>query len=175
MFRNNICAKYFGLLFVFLSFYYGIYISASLSLFCNIPGWEVEAIPAVLSQHLYGHAGDYTFLTDLGRVFRENLSGFDCRSIDKAIAAIEAMPLNAGPGYSLMGNDDKGVVDFVSLAFLMFGAQAQSIPVLYFVLNSISALAVLVAVRGNPNASVTVGLLLYAQALIWPLTARNRR
>jgi len=160
-----------ALCFALSSAVYNLYVSSSLGLFCNLPGWHVDAIPAVISQRIYGHARDYTFLTAVGERWRENLTGFDCTSVNRAIQSVSALREPSLADYSLMGNDDKGVVDYVSLAFSVFGPRAESLPQLYFAILFVSMLALILGGGLQPSVSVLAGLLGFSHAVLIPFTA----
>ena len=129
--------------------------------FCVLPGWTVDAIPAVLSQLHWGHAADDSQLSAVNDVFRGALRGFGCASIDQAITSVLQLPAGISREISLLGTDDKGIVDFVRLSFLIFGWRASSIPMFYFLIVAISATAYWVTFRRD-SAAIAIGALLIA-------------
>ena len=136
-----------------------------------LPGWPVDAMPAVLSQMYFDAPADDTRLVVVEETFRGALRGLDTDSIDAAIAAVRALPPTIPRQVSLLGNDDKGILDFVWLAFQLLGPRAVSVPMLYLVVVAVSALLLSLARRQDPVTVAMGALVLSCHAALLPYLA----
>ena len=128
----------------------------------EMPFWVEQAIPVVLTDRLCDGAGNYTSRAKLHTIFNDGRSStvtLPFAEIDRRIhAVLETAPEINCAGKSLsMGNDDKGIADFVRLGFFLFGPQAGSIIVLYGLLLAISIVLYLICFWHR--AAYTAGLI----------------
>jgi len=99
------------------------------------PGWYLDAIPPALSTLEYGHPSDYTGLVVVRDEFRAHVRSDDAEGLNPAIqAAAQLSPGTMARTRYLLGADDKGVVDFVKVSFLVFGQRVESFQYLYLLL-----------------------------------------
>jgi hypothetical protein len=113
----------------------------SLGVDTHPPGWVVDAVPPALSQVVFGWDRHYTSLGVVSDTFREATSKqpMDAAHIDAAIARVQAIDRRVvGDQYELLGSDDKGIVDFVVVSFVMFGLHVERTLYLYFVVLGVS-------------------------------------
>ena len=124
---RNILLAFIALLAVTLSFDTGR--RAGMSDGRIEPSWRyrIYAAPIVLSQIYYGRPYDYTAYQKLAIRFQG-----ETPSIDELIATSTAIPDVASAGLFLILADDKGVVDFTRLAFLLYGLKTSSLYYMYF-------------------------------------------
>ena len=125
----------------------------SLGMHRNPPGWQVDAIAPVISGLYFGHAWNYTGLVDVRDRFLSRVTGHDSATLNAAIASTLATdPGSVSREYYLLGSDDKGVVDFVALSFLIFGKNVEGFLYTYFLILAISTLAFVVHFWNKPWA-----------------------
>ena len=160
-----------GLLLIAAAFALDVMAANRLGQLCTLVGWPVDVMPAVLSQLRWGHAADDSQLAAVNAVFRAALTGFDCASVDRAIGAVLQLPEDISRETSLLGTDDKGIVDFVLLSFLTFGWQASSLPLFYFLVIGASAAAYWAAFRHDSVAIGLGAILLVCHGSILPYAA----
>ncbi|GIW82284.1 MAG: hypothetical protein KatS3mg105_4091 [Gemmatales bacterium] len=88
--------------------------------------WVVDAIPPALSETCKPDSKRYTTLVTIQRAF-QNI-GHSAQQLNAAIAKVRTFDLSSDNGdYVLLGSDDKGIVDFVRIAFQLFGYRVQSV------------------------------------------------
>jgi hypothetical protein len=147
------------------------------------PIWVVDAIPIALSDMVFGHRNDYTSLTAVDSVFYHTLESppgqtHDSKLVARAIANVLALdPRTISresmlPGRTL-GTDDKGIVDFVKLAFAAFGYANERIIYLYFVFLFVSISLLLLFFGEGLFSQLAVGAFLTAHYLILPMVFYN--
>jgi len=99
-----------------------------LELYCHPSGrYQVHAIPVALSQIYYGRIHDYTAFTAVATAFRE-------RSLDDAIRLYSNPATPVGNDTYYWTADDRGLSDYVNLAFRLFGARTVSLALFYYAL-----------------------------------------
>jgi hypothetical protein len=142
-----------------------------------VPIWVVDAIPPALSELYYGHGKRYTSLESVQRRFynrvpRENSS--TARVVNPALRRLEeTSDEDPGPAYVLMGSDDKGIVDLVEGAFVLFGLRLESVITFYFALLLASCVAYVAAYWRSPGALLLLAAFLCMVYLIMPSVAYN--
>jgi hypothetical protein len=142
----------------------------------NPPFWVVDAIPPVLSHLEFGQRADYTSLKDVSDTFYHALRlessalEHDSTTVARAISATLSLDRKAVSRETiLLRDDDKGLVDFVHLSFLIFGYASEKIVYLYFALLFISVGVFAASFRKNLFSLTVAGLFLVAHYLILPL------
>jgi hypothetical protein len=144
------------------------------------PFWVVDAVPPALSDLVYHLKGDYTSLRSVSQVFYAYVGAHrdDPRPytdvINEAINRASTLTPTPPPSDTiLLGNDDKGIVDLVKLAFVLFGRDSARIIDAYFLILFVS-LAVFVARLGRDLLPMAVAaLFLAAHYSILPLVYHN--
>lgn len=140
------------------------------------PRWVVDAIPPVLSLQLYEHPVRYTSLISVRDQFYAGLAahGREADGIDQTMAELATLPPSeVGTAYVLLGPDDKGMVDFVAIAFWLLGVQTRAITWLYLLILLASSSALLLATRAAPAVAAWLTGFLVAHALLMPSVAYN--
>jgi hypothetical protein len=140
------------------------------------PRWVIDAIPAALSELYFKHPHRYTVLTSVRERFYDRLPGRDAsaREIDTAIRRVsEIRPGRAGGPYTLLGPDDKGIVDLVRISFQLFGLRAESVTMLYFVILLASCLVYVVAFWRSTSRLMLLAAFLVMLYLALPMVTYN--
>jgi hypothetical protein len=141
------------------------------------PVWVVDAVPAAVSEVVYGREKPYTSLavvTDQYATLLGATPSPDGPTVDRAIARIAALdPSTVDRSYRLLGVDDKGIVDFVALAFRLFGLQVAGVFWLYVVVLGLSCGLFTLAWFDRPTYLAALAGLLTAYFLIMPTLAFN--
>ena len=118
-------------------------------------------LDSVLQNH--GLTGDPKKIASLGYLFPENLRSPEL--IDGAIKEAVQYPYDLGPVRGASG-DDVGFIDFVKIAFSMFGRNLRALFLAYFVLLAIEVCVFLIAFRNRPNALALLTIFLAAHILV---------
>src|SRR5687767_9642099 len=107
-----------GILLVCILFSYNVKRAVEFRMHKEHPLWVIDAIPPVISKMYFGHKKNYTSLTEIHQNFYSmiNSRGAHGDNLDIILKDIAKTPITSD-SYSLLGNDDKGIVDFVSIAF----------------------------------------------------------
>ncbi len=111
------------------------------------PVWVVDAIPAALSNQIFGSPADYTALRAVRDRFYMDLNGQfrNSRSVDHAIATVRSLDhASISREAVLLGGDDKGIIDFIKISFYVLGFSSKNIIYLYFLLLYFSVVLVIV-------------------------------
>jgi hypothetical protein len=139
--------------------------------------WVVDAVPAAVSDVVYGREKPYTSLAVISDQYANLLGGTpspDGATVDRAIARIAALdPATLDRSYRLLGVDDKGIVDFVALAFRVFGLQVAGIFWLYVVVLGLSCGLFALAWFNRPVYLVALASLLATYVLVMPTLTFN--
>lgn len=109
-----------------------VYECLQLRLQHNVPMWVEQAIPVALSNLEFDHPSDYTGLTGVNHHFYHIAKEPSARTVNRAIRYTlwhKHKPLDRRP--YLASVDDKGIVDFVKLAFVLFGYRVEHVTYLY--------------------------------------------
>ena len=144
----------------------------------RVPVSVFEAIPPAISTLIFAHDKRYTSLTVVDDIYRNYLgnSSSDGHRINAAIAQIvNARSIGADRSYRLMGLDDKGIVDFVTIAFRLFGLEVQSVLYLYFLILFISCCCFILGFFRSPSRLILLVGLLIAFYLVLPMIAFNQQ
>src|SRR5690349_9836996 len=110
---------------------FGLTLHRAISLDMDLkPGyWAVDAIPAALSKLAFKHEIKYAENTTVRNVFQNELTknAGNLNNVNISIAETLKVPKDQiTKSYNLLSNDDKGIVDLVTMAFQTFGLKAQS-------------------------------------------------
>jgi hypothetical protein len=166
-----------GLLLVALVFAVLVQRGTSLGMHTRPPVWVVDAVPAAVSDVVYGREKPYTSLAVISEQYTSLLGGTpspDGATVDQAIARVAALdPTSLDRSYRLLGVDDKGIVDFVALAFRAFGLQVASVFWLYVVILGLSCSLFAVAWFNRPAYLAALAGLLAMYVLVMPTLAFN--
>ena len=150
--------------------------AVELGFFDRQPFWVADAIPAVISELYYGHTKRYTALESVNRRFhaRVDREVATARQINAAIRRLEETANeDPGPGYVLLGPDDKGIVDLIKGGFVLFGARTESIVAFYFTLLALSCALYVVAYWRSPSALLLLAAFLGMFYLVMPMMMHN--
>jgi hypothetical protein len=144
------------------------------------PFWVVDAIPPALSNLVFDSPRDHASLAAVSSAFYGSLQSNapyqprNTEMIARAIGAVLALdPKTISRDALLMSGDDKGIVDFVKLAFATFGYHSDRIIYLYFLLLALSILIFVLRFRASRLAPVIAGSFLAAHYLILPAVFYN--
>ena len=132
---RNLTLVLLAVLLVFLSFKTGL--DAGMASGRIDPSWRyrIYAVPIVLSQIYYGRAYDYVGYNALAIPFQAEQPSIDALvSTLKSVAGVESQ------GLFFILADDKGTVDVVRLAFLLYGIATASLYYMYFTIFLVSCL-----------------------------------
>ena len=134
---------WFSVSLIALGFAATVYRATSLGMPTQMPMWVVMVIPSALSEVVFDDDNRYTVLKPVYQEYYSRLAtNLDAASVNAAISAVMRLdPNHIDRGYELLWDDDKGMVDFVALAFRLFGFQVQSIFYLYFLVMLASCIA----------------------------------
>jgi len=103
------------------------------------PMWYIDAIPPAISTLEFGHPSDYTGLAAVRDEFHARARSDEAGGLNWAIqAATRLDPKTISRTKYLLGPDDKGVVDFVRLSFVVFGYRVEGFHYLYLLLLGLS-------------------------------------
>ena len=142
----------------------------------QMPFWVEQAIPVVLTDNICGDVGNYTSRSKLHAIFNHGRSPtvtLPLAEVDQRIQAVyQTSPNESCSGHAQsMGNDDKGIVDYVDLAFFLFGPQAASVIYLYGLLMALSIALFLFCFWRQPAYAASLIVLLTGVAGIVPFIA----
>ena len=151
--------------------------------------WAVDAIPPAVSELYYGNKVRYTNLTEVSAFFYKQLGlnpimyqtregkSLSAKQINPIITQLVERSKHHGPvstTYGLMETgDDKGIVDFVEVSFLLFGPHVESLTYLYLLLLAGSVLLYVLAFAGSPGRLFIVTAYLGALYLLIPSIVHN--
>jgi hypothetical protein len=131
-----------------------------------------DAIPPALSRLAFSSGDGYRSLKSVSDRFYVAMRNqpHDSITIERAISAVRRL----GPGWIsrgtiLLGSDDKGIVDFVTTSFWLFGYHRSGVLFLYFILLGFSCAISLGAQSGAFSSQVVVGAFLGSHHLILPM------
>ena len=174
LFRSPRIVLVLGLLLVGLAFGLNVEQGLALKLDRTAPVWVADAIPPALSGILFHHDKRYTTLTAVNQAFYRGLPApRTAPTIDAAIAAVASIHDPIDRSYVLLGNDDKGIVDFVEGAFRIFGLRTSSVFKGYFLLLGLSCVAYLLAYGARPAPVLALTSFLVMHALTMPALTFN--
>ena len=125
--------------------------------------YRFHAIPVAVSQLHHGHAHDYTAYRALAHGFHDG-----ARDLDEQIR--EAIARDPGADTYFWVADDRGLADYVSAAFVLFGAEVRSLSHFWFLLLGSSVVLFAVGFQTRPAllalpVLVLFGLLVLAEAV----------
>jgi len=153
-----------------------ISLQRTLAIQTNVPVAVFDAIPPAISSVVFGHKKKYTSLVTVSNMFRSELGDHatDARAINETITRIANSDL-ATPNhdYRLMGGDDKGMVDFVEIAFRLFGLDVQSTVYLYFLILFASCCCFILGFHRYPSCLLLLAGFLVGFYLVLPAIVFN--
>lgn len=141
-----------------------------------VPVSVFEAIPPAISNLIFAHDKKYTSLTTVNEMFRSDLlnQAPDAEHINASIAHIvNSSPIGSDRSYQLMGPDDKGMVDFVTIAFRLFGLEVQSTLYLFFLILFISCCCFILGFFRSSSSLLLLMAFLIEFYLVLPMIAFN--
>lgn len=135
-----LAGRLIALVLIVVAFWLNLRTATDLGLDRRPSSWTAAWIPAALSDLHFGGPGDYTGLVTVRDAFESKVSGPD--SYNEAIrrTVAETPRESVGSATHLLGTDDKGSLDFVKLAFRLFGPNVEGLLYTYFTLMGVSAL-----------------------------------
>ena len=124
--------------------------------------YRAHAIPVALSQVYHGRVHDYTAFPSIAAAVRE-------RPLDDVIALYSNPATPVGGGTYFWTADDRGLSDYVNIAFRLFGPRSTSLALLYYTLLGLSLFVFVLAEWRRPLALfapifILLGLIAYAYA-----------
>jgi hypothetical protein len=140
-----------------------------------ISHWASAAIPVALSSMNLGNKSNYTGLVDAKEIFLiATRNSFENKAVDAGISAILSLQdKNLSTATYLLGTDDKGIVDYIKVAFYIFGYQSISLIYLYGFLLFLSSLIFYLRFSNNLGSIVTLTCFLLAHAYVMPPVTVN--
>lgn len=155
-----------------LAFFWFMRETSALGMKRSMPMWVIDAIPPALSEAVCGHTKRYTALESVHEELAR--AGNSEEAVNAAIArVVSRRDQPQGEHYVLLGSDDKGIVDFVRIAFRLFGYRVSSVYHLYFALLFVSTMSFAVAFRRSPHYLALAAAILVMATLISPMIAFN--
>ncbi|HZO30382.1 MAG TPA: hypothetical protein VFH48_30800 [Chloroflexota bacterium] len=150
--------------------------ATALEIHTHPPRWVVEAIPAALSELYFQHSYRYTVLTSVRERFDDPLPerNVTAKHINLAIRKVsEIKSGRVGSSYTLLGPDDKGIVDLIRISFQLFGFRAENVTTLYFVILFGSCLVYVVAFWWSTARLLLLAAYLALMYLTLPMVTYN--
>jgi hypothetical protein len=140
-----------------------------------ISHWASSAIPVALSSMKLGNKSDYTGLVDAREIFFAATSNSsENKIIDTGISAVlNSLGKSLSSSTYLFSTDDKGIVDYIKLAFFVFGYSSISLIYLYCLILFLSSLIFYLRFSNNLGAIVTLFVFLLAHACVMPPVTVN--
>lgn len=143
------------------------------SLFLNVSGWFRDAIPVVLGIKYFAMPSDYTVNYFLKETFFAECQSTNISDLNQAIQKVKKLPKSSfQQKQDVLGNDDKGIIDYVRLAFL-FSDNAANILYLYIILIIISTHINFIVFNNKPCVLLLQNCLLISFGVISPLIAAH--
>lgn len=167
---NRHCLSLAGLCLVVVgAFALNVVRAENLGVFRSMPGWVVDAIPAAVTHIYRPDLPRYTVASEIHDLYYASNS----TELNSRVAAIAAAAISTSAQYRLLGNDDKGIVDFVEWSFRLLGPEVNSIPQLYYGLLALSVSLFLFSFRKEPAQLAAAGCVLFATYQVLPYTVLN--
>jgi len=140
-----------------------------------ISHWASAAIPVALSSMKLGNKSNYTGLIDAREIFLSTTSNSsENKAVDSGITAVlGSQDKKISMSTYLLGTDDKGIVDYVKVAFFIFGYSSISLIYLYAFTLSVTSLIFYLRFSNNLGAIVTLTCFLLAHAYVIPPVTVN--
>lgn len=144
----------------------------------NAPVWVLHAVPAALTQMFVKSVPRYTYskrVHDAYFVSPWEAPGTRA-DVNRAISKIAALDQSTtDSSYLLLGNDDKGIVDFIEASFRIFALRIESVALLYYSVLFLSTLLFVWRYWRRPMAMATVACLLFSMYQFLPLIVFNQQ
>jgi hypothetical protein len=132
---RNVVLVLVALVFVLLSFRAGLEAGMASGRIDPSFRYRIYAVPIVLSQIYYGRPYDYVGYMALEMPFQ-----LDTPSIDELAVTLKSVENVESQGLFFIVADDKGIVDFTRVAFLLYGIRTTSLYYMYFTIMLVSCL-----------------------------------
>jgi hypothetical protein len=158
------------------AFWLNVHRAEDEGVFENAPIWVLDAVPAALTNMLVASAPRYTISDAVaeGYFVSPRQPPTAVAAVNSAIAKISRQDFgDAKPGYALLGNDDKGIVDFVELSFRVFGLRIESVATAYYAFLLVSAILFCWRYLENSMAMVALTTVLFAEFQVLPYLVFN--
>ncbi len=138
------------------------------------PLWVVDAVPVALAGMEFGHANDYTGSIQVLGLFCDARRDHPNWSLNQQMkyALDHRDDVHEHLAY-LAGYDDKGIIDFLKLAFWLFGYRLAAAILLYFLILGVSSLLFLLRFRTERWALLLLYGFLLAHCCLLPVVALN--
>ena len=146
-----------------------------LNVFENAPIVVLDAVPAALTHIFVPSMPRYTVAEDISQAFyvSPKTPPRAADQVNASILRISEMDHRA-TSYNLLGFiDDRGIIDFVELAFRIFGMNIQSVAVLFYAVLFVSSLLFYGVYRKTLAALASLACILFAQYQILPEIVLN--
>jgi len=180
MARRDRLATILGLLLMAFLFAANVWRMFSLGMDKHPPFWVVDAIPPALSDLRFGGRGDYTVYNDVSDVFYKALRAqslaldHDSGMVQRSMAAVMALdPSRISRKTVLLGGEDKGIVDFVKIAFRLFGFDCRRIVYLYYAILAGSLSLLVGSFAANRSVITFACAFLTGHYLLQPIIFSN--
>lgn len=160
----------------FWAFTLNVQRARDLGVFENASVWVLDAVPVALTHMYLPWNPHYTLSAKVRDAYypTPRTPPTSAERVNEAIAKISAMDFrNRDDPYALLGNDDKGIVDFVEIAFRVFGLKIQAVATLYYALLAFSSLIFFWSYRKSPLALSAMICVLFASYQLLPYTVFN--
>lgn len=136
--------------------------------------WAAQAIAPALSNLCFHHPHDYTALVEVRDRFGPIPWQPTVEQVNRGIETILSVPPDPIDRMSyLVSTDDKGIIDFVRLAFVLFGYRAESLLILYWTGLAAGCLVFLLRFGTRPWATAMLVAFLLAHCSVLPVVAIN--
>jgi hypothetical protein len=143
-----------------------LYQAAELRLPETVSPSAIAAVPAALSVTRFHHTANYTALRQVTDAF---FGAAGRSTVNAGIAhALALDDKTFTREYVLPGLDDKGIVDYVRLSFLLFGYNSEGFTYLYFAIIIASSITFLLRFNKDPGAVLLLVAFLSALLVITP-------
>ena len=152
---NNV--SWFCVFLVGFAFLLSLSLAKNLNMHKNPGTWATYAVPHSLSELSFKHGKKYTSNKTVRDTYTGVINSTKSKDdINLAINTVLHLDKNKlGDGLFLWENEDKGIIDFVSMAFNVFGFKVQSILYCYFFIMFVSCAAFMFAnFNGHPRLIV---------------------
>jgi hypothetical protein len=173
---GTLLASLFAIALIVAAFGITVTRAVALEIHTHPPRWVVEAIPAALSELYFKHPHRYTVLTSVRERFYSRMPerNATARDINTAVRRVgEIRPGRAGGPYTLLGPDDKGIVDLIRISFQLLGTRVESVTYIYFLILLASCLVYVVAFWRSATRLLLLAAFLVMLYLTLPMVTYN--
>lgn len=174
--------KHFGqgmlILVVAVALLLNVFRAAQFGVFHNAPMWVLHAVPAALSHMYVKSIPRYTFSPQIFDAYFVTpwVPPGTPAEVNSAISRISALDFSkTSSAYTLLGNDDKGIVDLVEISFRLFGLRIESVALSYYSLLFLSTVVFVWRYRQRPLAMAAAACVLFSMYQFLPFEVFNVR